>query len=96
MWIYDLIPDAEVLLGLAPEEVAFSLLRIADASLQNGMVLRDQLTATEASLHSSDHRYRPREEEGIGRIKCIVRWRKAGRGGVTDAAHDRWTRYFGG
>lgn len=41
MKIYDLIPDVEVLLNLAPEELAYSLLRVADANIQNGIVHRE-------------------------------------------------------
>lgn len=41
MKIYDLIPDAEVLVDLAPEEVAFQLLEVAHRNLQNGLVHRD-------------------------------------------------------
>lgn len=41
MRIYDLIPDADVLSGLAPEELAFSLLRVATSNLQHGSVHRN-------------------------------------------------------
>lgn len=43
MKIYDLIPDADVITSLAPEELAFSLLQIAKSNLQNGIVHRNEL-----------------------------------------------------
>ncbi len=48
--IYDLIPDAAVLLGLAPEEVAFSLLKVASNNLENGKVHRDTVIAISAPV----------------------------------------------
>lgn len=41
MHIFELIPDPDVLVNLAPEELAFSLLRVATTNLQNGLVHRD-------------------------------------------------------
>ncbi len=41
--IYDLIPDADVINSLAPEELAFSLLQVAQSNLQNGIVHRNEL-----------------------------------------------------
>ena len=46
MKIHDIIPDADVLIGLAPEEVAFSLLRVARENLQSGSVYRDVVIST--------------------------------------------------
>lgn len=40
MKIYDLLPDAEVLINLAAEELAHSLLQVASSNLQNGIVNR--------------------------------------------------------
>jgi hypothetical protein len=34
--LQELIPDIDVLLALAPEELAFALLRMAKSQLQNG------------------------------------------------------------
>ncbi len=48
MKIYDLIPDAEVLIELAPEELAFHLLQVADANLQNGIVNREAVVDVSA------------------------------------------------
>lgn len=45
MKIYDLIPDPDVLVNLAIEELAFSFLTVARNSLQNGLVHRDILTS---------------------------------------------------
>jgi len=39
--IYGIIPDTDVLLGLAPEELAFNLLQVAATNLQQEMVHRD-------------------------------------------------------
>jgi hypothetical protein len=44
--LYEMIPDVDVLLALAPEELALTLLRLAKQNRQNNMVLRD--TATQA------------------------------------------------
>jgi len=38
--IYDIIPDPDVLIALAPEELAFSLLQVASKNLQRGQVHR--------------------------------------------------------
>lgn len=43
MFISQIIPDADVLLQLAPEELAHSLLRVATTNLQNGIVHRTQI-----------------------------------------------------
>jgi uncharacterized protein (TIGR02391 family) len=43
MKVYELIPDADVLIHLAPEELAHALLQIATANLQNGQVHRDSV-----------------------------------------------------
>lgn len=49
MKIFDLIPDAEVLLNLALEELAYSLLRVAAANRQNGIVHRNVVISIERS-----------------------------------------------
>lgn len=48
--IYDLIPDPEVLVELAPEELAHSLLRVASENLQNNIVHRDVVISVEPEL----------------------------------------------
>lgn len=50
MKIYNLIADADVLINLAPEELAFSLLRVADANVQNGLVHREVVISTDPEL----------------------------------------------
>jgi len=47
MKIYDLIPDADVLIALAPEELAHSLLQVANSNLQNGHVHREAIISIE-------------------------------------------------
>lgn len=47
MQIVDLIPDAEVLLGLAPEELAYCVLQVANTNLQNNLIHRDQLNSVD-------------------------------------------------
>ncbi len=46
MNIVDLIPDPRVATGLAPEELAYSLLRVASQNLQNGLVHRNVIIDT--------------------------------------------------
>jgi hypothetical protein len=48
MKIFELIPDAEVLVALAPEELAYSLLEVARTSLQNGSVNRETVISINA------------------------------------------------
>lgn len=47
MYIHDLIPDPDVLVGLAPEELAFSLLQVATTNLQHGIVHRNVIVSIE-------------------------------------------------
>ena len=48
MKIFDLVPDPEVLLNLALEEVAYQLLVVTNSILQNGMAHRDAIVSIEA------------------------------------------------
>ncbi len=48
--IYEIIPDPDVLIELAPEELAYSLLQVAAANLHNGIVLRDVVISIESPL----------------------------------------------
>ncbi len=50
MKITELIPDPQVAIGLAPEELAHSLLRVASQSLQNGIVHRNVIIDTSPQL----------------------------------------------
>lgn len=43
MKIYNQVPDPQVLIELAPEELGFHLLQVARANLQNGLVHRDSV-----------------------------------------------------
>lgn len=47
MRIYQLVPEPDVLLGLATEELGFQLLRVAHANLRNGLVHRDNVISIE-------------------------------------------------
>ena len=47
MRIYGIIPDADVLIELAPEELAYSLLQVAHTNLQNGLVHRNVVISTD-------------------------------------------------
>jgi uncharacterized protein (TIGR02391 family) len=60
--IYELIPDADVLLRLAPEELAFSLLQVANSNLQNGLVHRNVIISIDGQA-GRDKPYRPRHIE---------------------------------
>ncbi len=61
--IYDIIPDADVLINLAPEELAYSLLQVASENLQNGHVLRDVIISIDPSQLSAGKRPYDREQE---------------------------------
>jgi len=43
--ITDIISDADVLIGLEPEELSFNLLQVAAKNIQHGMVHRDTVIA---------------------------------------------------
>lgn len=62
MNIFSLIPDPEVLLGLAPEEIAYQLLLVASRNLQNGLVHRDTLVSI-APPTGSPAQYHPQDEK---------------------------------
>jgi uncharacterized protein (TIGR02391 family) len=50
MKVFELIPDGEVLIALAPEELAYSLLEVARTNLQHGsFVHRDQIVSIDPS-----------------------------------------------
>ena len=61
--IYDLISDADVLINLAPEELAYSLLQVASENLQNGNVLRDVIISIDPSQLSARKRPYDRQQE---------------------------------
>jgi Protein of unknown function (Hypoth_ymh) len=63
MHIADLIPDPEVLLGLAAEELAYSLLQLANANLQNRKIHRSQLTTVPVEPGGSRRYPQNRESE---------------------------------
>lgn len=48
MRIYELVPDPNVLIALASEELAFQLLQVARTNLQNGIVHRNSIIETKA------------------------------------------------
>lgn len=64
MKIFELIPDADVLVQLAPEELAFSLLRVATANLQNGHVHRTVIISIDPTP-GNDRPYRPQIEREV-------------------------------
>lgn len=68
MKIYDIIPDADVLINLATEELAHSLLRVAATNLQNGMVHRDVVISTDPPLGQN----RPYSQRLEGQIELAL------------------------
>jgi uncharacterized protein (TIGR02391 family) len=48
MNILDLIPDTQVILALAPEELAYQLLKVADRNLKHGIVHRNEIISIES------------------------------------------------
>ncbi len=64
MQVYELIPDPDVLVQLAPEELAFSLLCVATSNLQNGHVHRDSIILIDPPV-GRDRPYRPQVEREV-------------------------------
>lgn|SRR3990167_3913521 len=64
MKIYHLVEDPDVLLGLAPEELALSLIQVARENLQNGLVHRSVITSI-TPLAGGDRPYPPYREAEI-------------------------------
>lgn len=61
--IYELVQDADLLTALAPEELAYELLRVADANLHNGKVVRTDVVSIEGDLNSPLPYDKTREQE---------------------------------
>ena len=61
--LIDEIPDVEVLLALAPEELAPTLLRLAAGALQNGIFNMDSITGLNARYPGPKSYPRHRNEE---------------------------------
>ncbi len=70
--IYDIIPDADVLINLAPEELAYSLLQVASENLQNGHVLRDVIISIDPSQLVA--RKRPYDRQQEPQIQLALQW----------------------
>lgn len=70
MYIYDLIPDFDVVLNLAPEELAFSLLQVATNNLQNGHVHRNVIISIEPQV-GRERPYRPPHVEAQVELALI-------------------------
>lgn len=64
MHIYELVPDADVLVQLAPEELAFSLLQVATTNLQNGLVHRNSVISIDPVV-GGNRPYRPQVEREV-------------------------------
>ena len=63
MLIFELIPDADVLLNLAPEELAYPLLKVAESNLQNHMVHRDRVVSMDGPPFTQVRPYELQEDE---------------------------------
>jgi uncharacterized protein (TIGR02391 family) len=61
--IYDIIPDPDVLIGLAPEELAFHLLQVAAENLQQGKVHRDVVISIEPQVGTERPYIRQKEDQ---------------------------------
>jgi uncharacterized protein (TIGR02391 family) len=70
LYIYNLIPDHDALLNLAPEELAFSLLQVATSNLQNGLVHRNVVISTDPQP-GQERPYRPHPIEGRVELALI-------------------------
>ncbi|MCH8079644.1 MAG: TIGR02391 family protein [Proteobacteria bacterium] len=65
--IFDIVPEAEILIALAPEEIAYSLLQVANDNLQNGIVGRDQVINIDP-LPPNPRPYPPAQENEINLV----------------------------
>lgn len=63
MNIFDLIDDPQVILGLAPEELAYQLLQVAQRNLQNGIVHRNVIISTESPVGQLQRLQRNQQQE---------------------------------
>ncbi|HEX9875849.1 MAG TPA: TIGR02391 family protein [Gammaproteobacteria bacterium] len=70
MKILDLVPDAEVVIQLAPEELAYQLLRIADSNIQNGIVHRNVIVDINPPVGSQQQPY-SQQQRGLVEISLI-------------------------
>lgn len=61
MKIHEVVPDADVLIQLAPEELAHPLLQVAHANLQNGLVHRDVVIDLDPPVGSQEQPYNPQQ-----------------------------------
>jgi uncharacterized protein (TIGR02391 family) len=68
MKIYDLLPDADVLTELAPEELAFSLLQVANTNIQNGLVHRDVVVNVDSQAGQAP----PYEQQQQGHVEISL------------------------
>lgn len=71
--IHDQIPDAETVISLAPEELAFQLLQIARTHVQNGLLQMDSVITLQPSANSQDPPYPPNMQEDV-EIALIEAW----------------------
>jgi len=63
MNILDLIDDPQVLLGLAPEELAYQLLQVAHRNLQNGSVHQNVIVSTDSPVGQPQRLQRNQQHE---------------------------------
>lgn len=68
--IYDIIPDEDVLLGLAPEELAHNLLKVAADNRQNNMVHRGTVISIQPKP-GRDSLYNRRNEVELALIEAL-------------------------
>lgn len=63
MNILDLIGDPEVIVGLAPEELAYQLLQVAHRNLQNGLVHRNSIVSADSPVGQPPRLQRNQQQE---------------------------------
>jgi uncharacterized protein (TIGR02391 family) len=74
MNIFDLINDSEIIVGLAPEELAYQLLQVAERNLQNGTVHRNAIISTESSVGQPQGLLRSQEGEVAVALIEALHW----------------------
>lgn len=74
MNILDLIADPQVILGLAPEELAYQLLLVADRNLQNRNVHRNSIVSTDSPPGQQPRLQRHEQQEVEIALSEALHW----------------------
>ena len=82
MNILDLIDDPQVLIGLAPEELAYQLLQVGQSNLQNGIVHRNVIISTDSPVGQPQRLQRNQQQEVEVALIEALHWLEVGVAGA--------------